>query len=117
MRVMIVDDHNGFRAWLGEILSARGHECLACPDGTRALAAWAEWQPSWILLDLRMPGLDGLETLQALRRGGCPASVAVLTAHDDPESRHRALASGAQGFFNKDAIPGLFALLEGSTPR
>lgn len=116
MRVMIVDDHRGFRAWLRDLLVARGHDCLECPDGICALTSWSAWQPSWILLDLRMPGPDGLETLLALRRGGCTASVAILTAHDDPESRLRALASGAQEFCIKDAISALLVLLDGPTP-
>ncbi|MCC7377188.1 MAG: response regulator transcription factor [Verrucomicrobiales bacterium] len=115
MRVMIVDDHKGFRAWLRDLLVARGHDCLECPDGLCALVSWSAWQPSWILLDLRMPGLDGLETLLALRRGGCTATVAILTAHNDPESPLRALASGAQAFFCKDSIQGLLARIEATT--
>jgi DNA-binding response OmpR family regulator len=115
MRVMIVDDHKGFRDWLGDTLAHRGHDCLDCPDGNTALTAWSDWCPSWVLLDLRMPGLDGLETLVALRRAGCNAQVAILTAHDDPESHRRALANGAQDFFCKDNIPRLLARIEATT--
>ena len=115
MRVMIVDDHQGFREWLGGILTGRGHRCLDCADGMSALTSWSDWCPSWVLLDLRMPGMDGLETLVALRRAGCTAPVAILTACDDPESNRQALASGAQAFFCKDSIPRLLAWIEATT--
>lgn len=112
---MIVDDHSRFRAWLSEVLSERGHDCLDLADGAGALAAWPAWQPRWIVLDLCLPGLDGIDTLRELRRGGCPARVVILTAFDDPESRRRAESNGAESFLPKERIPQLLELLDADT--
>ena len=59
-----------------------------------------------------MPGMDGLETLLTLRRGGCRARIAILTEHDDPEPRQLATSNGAEGFLSKECIQGLLDLLE-----
>lgn len=115
MRIMIVDDHRGFRTWLSEVLSARGHDCLGFADGAGALAAWSAWQPRWIVLDLCLPGSDGINTLRELRLEGCTARVVILTAFDDPESRRRAESNGAESFLPKERIAQLLELLDADT--
>jgi DNA-binding NarL/FixJ family response regulator len=106
VRVLVVDDHasvrEGLRAALGtwpdvEVVGEAS-------DGLAALAEFWLCRPDVVLLDLRMPGMGGLETLGALRRADPTARVLVLTAHDSPEHAQEAAALGAAGFLQK-ALP------------
>ncbi|HLS73559.1 MAG TPA: response regulator transcription factor, partial [Actinomycetaceae bacterium] len=71
-------------------------------DGDEALARVAELAPDVLLLDLRMPGRDGIATLEALRERGSEVPVLILTTFDDDELVLRALRAGARGYLLKD---------------
>ena len=71
-------------------------------DGDEALDRVAELSPGVLLLDLRMPGRDGIATLEALRECGSEAPALVLTTFDDDELVLRALRAGAKGYLLKD---------------
>lgn len=104
IRVVIADDQVLMRQGLDSLLaiseeiSVVGHAA----DGDEALALVAEVDPDVLLLDLRMPGRDGIATLEALRERGSPLPVLVLTTFDDDELVLRALRAGAKGYLLKD---------------
>lgn len=104
-RVLIVDDQPANVLLLKEILAGAGYRrLLGCTDPARALALAPAFEPDLVLLDLRMPRLDGFAVLRELRtrlpeRGFLP--VLVLTADCDAEARRRALAAGAHDFLTK----------------
>jgi len=107
IRVLLVDDHPVLRDGLRDLLG--GYHDLAvvgaAADGAEAgrLAAIAE--PDVVLMDLRMPGTDGVEGTLAVKRAAPKARVLVLTALSDYEHIIRALESGADGYLLKDAPP------------
>src|SRR5580693_4290823 len=105
IRVLIVDDHPVVRQGLRVLLEVQdGIEVTGeAGDGPTALARAAEHQPAVILLDLKLPGLDGLAVLEQLKH--TTARVLVLTSVTDPVAAGRAMREGAAGVLYKDVDP------------
>ncbi len=104
VRVVITDDQTLMRQGLQSLLEISEEVTVVghAADGDEALAAVAELEPDVLLLDLRMPGRDGIATLEALRERGSDVPVLVLTTFDDDELVLRALRAGARGYLLKD---------------
>ena len=103
--MLIVDDHPVVRQGLRVLLEVQdGIEVTGeAGDGPTALARAAEQQPDVILLDLKLPGLDGLAVLEQLKH--TTAKVLVLTSVTDPVAASRAMREGAAGVLYKDVDP------------
>jgi len=102
-RVMIVEDDEHYRGLLEFQLSEEGYEVVAFDNGRDALDALPNVAPDLVLLDLIMPGLDGLTVLQRIRVDDPRLPVVVLTAMDDPTVAVAARELGAIGVFRKDS--------------
>ena len=104
IRVVITDDQTLMRQGLRSLLGISEEVAVVgeAADGDEALAQVAELAPDVLLLDLRMPGRDGIATLEALRERGSDVPVLVLTTFDDDELVLRALRAGARGYLLKD---------------
>ena len=102
-RVLIVDDKKENRDLLAEIIGPVGFEIREAVDGEQALAAAAAWKPQVVLMDLRMPVIDGLEATRRLRADAGQAAVKVImiTASAFAEDRRLSLAAGAHDFIAK----------------
>jgi DNA-binding NarL/FixJ family response regulator len=107
LTVLIVDDHPVVRSGLRVLLDVHdGIEVVGeAADGEQALALAAALEPDVILLDLKLPGLDGVAVLTELRARGVGARVLVLTSANDPAQVSRAVQAGASGFLYKDVDP------------
>ena len=107
VKVVIVDDDALVRGALRMMLSGSdGIEVVGeAGDGDEVTAALAEHRPDVVLMDIRMPRLDGISATAALRRRPDPPSVIVLTTFDADENVLRALRAGASGFLLKDTPP------------
>ncbi|MER6251614.1 response regulator transcription factor [Streptomyces sp. NPDC001584] len=106
IRVLIVDDELLLRTCMQQILESEPDiQVPVTCDGPEAVAAVAVHRPDVVLLDLRMPGTDGLTVLEALRAAQDPPAVAVLTTFSADEDVARALGGGAAGFLLKDTAP------------
>jgi DNA-binding NarL/FixJ family response regulator len=105
IRVLIVDDHPIVRDGLRGMLAAEpDFEVVGeAADGAEALALVDTLGPDVILMDLRMPGLGGLEAIQVLAQRGSAAKVLVLTTYDSDRDVLPALGAGATGYLLKDA--------------
>jgi DNA-binding NarL/FixJ family response regulator len=105
--VLLVDDEALVRAGLRLILeTADGITVVGeAPDGRAALDAVARSRPDVVLMDLRMPVLDGLAATTAIRARQHPPAVIVLTTFDGDDAVFRALEAGATGFLLKDTPP------------
>ena len=104
IRVLIVDDHSVVREGLRLILETDpGIEVIGeAIDGVAALRLAEETAPDVVLMDLRMPGMDGLEALARLRRTQPAAAVVILTTYNEDDLLLRALHAGARGYLLKD---------------
>jgi DNA-binding NarL/FixJ family response regulator len=105
VRVLLADDQRLVRESLGTLLGLLGGiELVAsASDGEEALALAAEHQPQVVLMDLRMPRLDGIEATRLLRERHPEVRVISLTTYADDESVLGALRAGARGYLTKDA--------------
>ena len=105
MRVLIIDDHTLFRVGLKELLERRGIEVSVVGNGKDGVRLAAEIQPNVVLLDLRMPGMTGIQVLQRLREAGFAMPVVMLTTSDEEWDLVESLRCGAQGYLLKDMDP------------
>ena len=106
-RVLLVDDHPILRVSLSRLLDAEPDlEVVgSVGDGSEAVARVAETAPDVVLMDLSMPGMDGVEATRAIVGSGTTARVVVLTSFSDRQRIHDALDAGAIGYLLKDAEP------------
>ena len=105
-RILVVDDHPLTRDALGSLLAQGGFDVVGeAADGAEALELAAELQPDLVLLDLSMPGLDGLAALPRLRAAAPRCEVVVLTASGTEENLLAAIRAGAAGYLLKSEPP------------
>jgi two-component system, NarL family, response regulator YdfI len=104
IRVLVVDDHLIVREGLSLILeTAEGIELAGeAADGAAALRLCAELQPDVVLMDLRMPGMDGLTAIRQLSATQPEIAVIILTTYDEDDLMLQGLQAGARGFLLKD---------------
>ena len=106
--ILVVDDHEEIREALAEILEEEGHKVLQSPDGLNALEVIASSKPDVVLLDIAMPGIDGLETLRRLKEKPESASmpVSMVTAQGDRQNMVKAVQLGVRDYVTKPWEPG-----------
>jgi len=105
-RILLVDDHPLTRSALSGLLSQHGFDVVGeASDGEAAIVCAAELQPDLILLDLSMPGLDGLSALPRLREAAPDCEVVVLTASGTEQNLLGAIRAGAAGYLLKSEPP------------
>src|SRR5918911_5340893 len=106
-QVLVIDDDEAAREILVELLGRVGYAAFAAPDGRAGLEwlAGAAVPPQAVLLDLRMPGIDGFEILRRYRSEGGQAPVIALSAMDDKESVVKAMRLGASDYLVKPIEP------------
>jgi two-component system, OmpR family, response regulator MprA len=100
-RILIVDDDPPVLRMLVRTLDAEGYETVAAPDGGAALATIERSMPDLVVLDVAMPGLDGLQVCRRLREKGVGIPVLLLTARDTVEDRVAGLDAGADDYLVK----------------
>ncbi len=103
--ILVVDDDPRILQTFTRNLRATGYEVLTAPDGDEALQVYRHEQPAIALVDVRMPGLDGFDVLQAIRKLNPDAEVLLITGHGDMEMAIEALRAGASDFIPKPARP------------
>ncbi|MFI9555708.1 response regulator [Nonomuraea endophytica] len=107
LRAVIVDDQALVRTGFRMILAADGIEVVAeAADGAEAVAAVRRTRPDVVLMDIRMPGTDGIEATRQIVSGGADDTrVLILTTYDLDHYVYAALTAGASGFLLKDVTP------------
>jgi two-component system phosphate regulon response regulator PhoB len=104
-RVLVVDDSDDVREMLRLVLTRRGFAVVEASDGAEAVVKAVERCPDLVLLDVRMPIMDGLEALRQLRAEARTAHVPIIMVSAQPDQAERARALGSNGFVAKPAPP------------
>jgi len=121
LRVILIDDHALFRSGLLELLERRGIKVVeAVADGIEGIRKVKELSPDVVLIDIRMPLMNGLETLRRLREENKEIPVIMLTTSQDEQDVVEALRAGAQGYLLKDMeadelVKAIVQIVEGQT--
>ncbi len=101
MQLLLIEDDRSMQTALQRALSRHGIEVSICADGAAALEMWLQRQPDVVVLDLSLPGLDGLHVLERARRSGLRTPVLILTARGTVGDRVIGLNSGADDYLAK----------------
>ncbi|WP_140625874.1 response regulator transcription factor [Methylibium rhizosphaerae] len=101
MKLLLIEDDPTMQATLQRAFERRGMQVVACGDGTRALDRWRASAPDVVVLDLSLPGMDGLQVLQQARAQGHKTPVLILTARGTVGDRVLGLNTGADDYLPK----------------
>jgi DNA-binding NtrC family response regulator len=101
MKILVVDDEEGARELFYTILSDEGYEVSLAVNGEDALSHMKSASFDLVVTDIKMPGMDGLQLLQEIRKTGSKADVIMVTAYGEVESYLKAMSLGAAEYINK----------------
>lgn len=103
IRVLVVDDHPLMRVGIAAIIDESSDMCTVgqAGNGTEAVRLFSELRPDIVVMDLKLPGLSGVEAIRSIRRKDPNACVIVLTTYEGDEDIHQALEAGARGYIIK----------------
>jgi two-component system response regulator DegU len=107
MKLLIVDDNEGIRRLLRRTLAEMASSVWECKDGSDALAAYEEHRPDIVLMDIRMPLMDGLTATRQIRKYDPSARIIVVTEYEGDDMRAAALEAGALECIQKCEISSL----------
>jgi DNA-binding NarL/FixJ family response regulator len=115
---VVADDHRAVLEVVTGLLALRFDVVGAASDGLEALRLVIALRPDAVVLDLAMPGLDGLTVAERIRQAGLTAAIVILTISEDPALADAALAAGALGYVTKaraatELVPAVEAALGG----
>ena len=101
IKLLLIDDEPDILRVLAMSLRADGYDVVTADSGEAGLAAFSEHAPDIVLVDIKMPGLDGIEVLQAVKSQDVLSEVIIITGHGDVDNAVEALKHGASDFINK----------------
>ncbi len=115
VRVLLADDHPLFRDGIASLLSARGYVVAGqAGNGAEALKLVNELRPDLVLMDIRMPGIDGLDATRLIKASYPDTRIVILTVSEEDADLFEAIKSGAAGYIQKSLdSKQFFSLLEG----
>ena len=103
-RLLIVEDNEPMRDLISSIVGDMFEDITECCDGLEALCAYAECQPDWVLMDIRMPGLDGIAATTRIKGAFPDARVVMVTDYDNSRLREAARNAGACAYVLKENL-------------
>jgi len=100
-RILVIDDEQGIRAALGQLLEFEGYEVRTVPNATDGIAEYQKWRPQLVFLDVKMAGMDGMEALKRLRELDPSATVVMISGHATIRTAVEATQAGAYEILEK----------------
>lgn len=113
-KILVVDDERAICEILEEFLSLFGHSVTSANNGADAIEVLRQARPDVVFLDIRMPGMSGLDVLKEIKARDSSIRVIMISAFGDEETESMARELGADGYIQKPVdLPGLLVLLNG----
>jgi CheY-like chemotaxis protein len=101
MKLLIVEDNDRMRETIKSVIEDIAEECLECADGSEAVALYARHLPDWVLMDLKMVQMSGIEATRQIKAAFPDAKIVMVTDYDDKGLRLAALQAGARDYVSK----------------
>ena len=111
MKLLIAEDNAAMRQMIEDVVADLADQIIRCSDGAQAVSRYNEQQPDWVLMDIRMPTLDGLAATAAIKAAWPNAHIVIVTSYNDPRFRAAAQQAGACGYVLKEELLALRSLL------
>jgi CheY-like chemotaxis protein len=115
MTILIVEDNSGVRRLIRRAIGHLASEVYECEDGADALAAYRLHDPDLVLMDIRMPRMDGLSATRQIRASYPSAHVVMVTDYDDDKLRQASYQAGASGYALKQDLTELERIITNSS--
>jgi DNA-binding NarL/FixJ family response regulator len=104
LNILIVDDNARMRNAIKYLLASPAVECFECNDGIQALDKYKEILPAWVLMDIKMPGINGFAAAQSIISEFPDARIVIVTDYDDKDFRNIANKIGAKAYVLKEDL-------------
>jgi len=101
-KILVIDDEEGIRNLLDTLLDRKGYDVILADNGQKGLEVFRRERPDIVVLDLKMPGMDGLTVLQQIRHLDPTQPVIILTGAGTPEMEQQVMALGVTDFVEKE---------------
>lgn len=115
MNLLIVEDNEATCSLLRRMVAGLASAIYECSDGAEALSTYATHQPAWVLMDIRMKSMDGLQATRQIKAAFPSAKVIIVTSYDDADSREAAREAGACEYVLKENLLELVRILTGGS--
>lgn len=113
MNLLIIDDNAGMRRLIRALVGDLADTVYECEDGAQALGTYLQHRPDWVLMDIKMAGLDGIAASRQITLADPAAKIVVVTDYDDERLRAAARKAGACAYVIKDRLLDLRPILSG----
>ncbi len=111
LKFLIVDDNSEMRQTLARYIRLEGDEVYECADGSDAVAMYQAHQPDWVLMDINMKRVGGIEATERILGANPNARVIIVTDYGDKFFRRAAEQAGARGFITKENLSELQSII------
>ena len=111
--LLIVDDNDHIRRLISNLVWDLADSVIECCDGSEAVAAYTQHHPDWVLMDIKMTHVDGLDATRQIVAADPAAKVMIVTDFDDANLREAALRAGAREYVVKEDLLALRLILQG----
>ena len=115
MKLLIVEDNTEMRRLIRSMVEDLAEDIRECSDGDQALAAFTDQRPDWVLMDIKMSGMDGLAATRQIISADPTAKVMIVTDYDDLQLREAAREAGASEYVVKENLADARRILQSHT--